>query len=165
MAYEEYGQNQSKMKISELKSVQSILMLLDEGYQTFSNIVFIKRSSKLPVWAMKQWEKILICIKAPDQIYRTLNPAIFIFRWCVFRFSFIGNGRVNSIEWEHNRIWNRWMWESGKAHTEKGCPIIFFCFGVHKPVNEKVSINADVDSFCLFLFLLLSLSLSLLLNF
>lgn len=35
-------------------------------------------------WRRASIEKILIYIKAPDQIYRTLNLAISIFRWCVF---------------------------------------------------------------------------------
>lgn len=63
--------------------------------------------SKIPVWHRARVEKILICIKAPDQIYRILNPAISIFRWCVFFFWLpFGNGcRFNRIV-EHNGVWN-----------------------------------------------------------
>lgn len=45
----------------------------------------IKTPSKRPIFDFER-EKILICIKASDQIYRILNPAISIFSLCSVNF-------------------------------------------------------------------------------
>lgn len=114
------------------------------------NLTFIyKRWAKklLRLWAR---EEILICIKAPDQIYRTHNPAISIFRWCVF---FLVHLKWLAIQWNRSSTMKFQITDCkpGKAHTGKKAEPLsfvhdFFFFVRLKEKNERIDEKQNGDN-------------------
>lgn len=103
------------------------------------------------------WEsqaKILIFIKAPDQIYRTLNPAISISRWCIFCFLFAnGNGcRFNGII-RHNGVWDLLNGKPGRVHRkrQKHHPLFCLTFFLAQTKDEakerRIQHKTDMENF------------------